>query len=277
MSNKINIFELFAGRATVFQLRDRFWARRAILFVGKGAARAALTKDISRNKAAFSLVFSLRVIAAQYDIAIRTERVPTRVNPADEPFRAGELSLDAEPSDDLASLDALFPICDFSRALPQHANWGRPAAFTSRASQNCAMDAYNPKAWKLGQAEFPRRVLMRVGLEQARKESDADLKRLERLPQATDSAQAFDLIKAVATGAPPTTQAMAHDWGRANARRWLWASEAHKEAFDYNNENLLAAATMSAEEFEVSRSYPIHSVEEHIFRIPIAANDQVAG
>ena len=40
------------------------------------------------------------------------------------------------------------------------------------------MDAYRPKAWKLGQAEFPRQVLMRVSSEQARKESDAELKRL---------------------------------------------------------------------------------------------------
>ena len=52
---------------------------------------------------------------------------------------------------------------------------------------------------------------MKVGLEQARKESDVELKRLVRSPQATDSAQAFGLIKAIAIEAPPTTPATARD------------------------------------------------------------------
>ena len=83
---------------------------------------------------------------------------------------------------------------------------------------------------------------------------------------ATYSAQACDLIEAIAIGAPPTTKAIVHDWGRANASYWLWTSEAHEGAFVYNNDKLLAAGTMCAPEFEVSRSYPTHSTEEHIFK-----------
>ena len=111
-SNMIYIFGLFAAVGAVFQFRDRLWRRRAILFADNEAACAALTRGISRNEAALLLGFSLLAAAAQYDIAIWTKRVPTQVNPADVPSRAGELSFNAEPNDDLASLDELFPICD---------------------------------------------------------------------------------------------------------------------------------------------------------------------
>ena len=84
----------------------------------------------------------------------------------------------------------------------------KATAYTFRALRNRAMDAYDPKSWKLGQAEFPRRVLVRARLEQARKESDTELKRLARSPRATDSTQAYDLIKVFAIGAPPTTTAV---------------------------------------------------------------------
>ena len=114
------------------------------------------------------------------------------------------------------------------------------------------MDACGPKAWKIGLAEFRRRVLMRVSLEQVRKKSDMELKRLARSPQASDSAQALDLVKAFAIEAPPTTPAMVHDWALANASYWLRASEAHKGAFVYNGEKPLAAATTRAAEFEVT-------------------------
>ena len=43
-SNRICLFELFAASTTVFQLRDRLWGRRVILFVDNEAACAALTK-----------------------------------------------------------------------------------------------------------------------------------------------------------------------------------------------------------------------------------------
>ena len=88
-----------------------------ILFVDNEAARAALTEGTSRNKAVPSAVYSLRAIAAQYDIAILPERVPTPEHSADVPSSAGQLSFNAWPSDDLASLYELSPICDFSWAL----------------------------------------------------------------------------------------------------------------------------------------------------------------
>ena len=118
---------------------------------------------------------------------------------------------------------------------------------------------------------------MRVSLEQARKESDADLKHQVCPPQAAYSTQAFDLFKAFAIGAPPTTPAMVRDWGHADASYWAWASEAHKGAFEYNEVKLLAACTMGAAEFEVSRSRPCRSTEEHIFKMRVAANGRVVG
>ena len=86
-SNKIPIFDLFATIATVFQRRGRVWGRRVNLFVDNEAACAAAATGVSRSKAALMLVFSLWAIAAQYDSALWTERVPTQVNPADIPSR----------------------------------------------------------------------------------------------------------------------------------------------------------------------------------------------
>ena len=93
---------------------------------------------------------------------------------------------------------------------------------------------------------------MRVSLGQVRKKSGTGFKRLARSPQASDSAQAFDLVKAIAIEAPLTTPAMVHDWGHVSASYWLWASKARKGAFEYNREKLLAAATIGAAGFEVT-------------------------
>ena len=71
--NKIYIFGLFAAIAAVFQPRDRLWGRGVVLFVDNEAARAALTRGISRNKDALMLSFSLWAAAAQYDVAIWTD------------------------------------------------------------------------------------------------------------------------------------------------------------------------------------------------------------
>ena len=90
------------------------------LFVDKEAACAALAEGISRKNAALMLIYSLRAIAAHYDIALGTERVPTEVNPADAPSGDGQLSFTTEPSENLATLHALFSICDLSWVLPQH-------------------------------------------------------------------------------------------------------------------------------------------------------------
>ena len=92
-----------------------------ILFVDNESVWAALTMGASRNTAALFLVCLHWATAAQYDIAIQTERIPTQMNPADVPSRAGQLFFDTEPSEDLASLYELFAICDCSRALSQHA------------------------------------------------------------------------------------------------------------------------------------------------------------
>ena len=90
-SNGIYIFELSAAAASVSRFRGRVWGRRVILFVGNEAARAALTKGISWNKAALMLACSLWAMAAQCDIAIWAERFPTQVNPADLPPRDRQL------------------------------------------------------------------------------------------------------------------------------------------------------------------------------------------
>ena len=94
---------------------------------------------------------------------------------------------------------------------------------------------------------------MRVSLGQVRKKSGMGLKRLVRSPQTSDSAQAYDLVKAIAIEAPLTTPAMVHDWDHANASYWLWPSEVRKGTLEYNREKLLAAATRRAAEFELTR------------------------
>ena len=65
--------------------------------------------------------FSLWAIAAQYNIALWTERVPTQEYPADVPSRAGQLSFDTELRGDMAPPKELSAICDFAWAPPQPA------------------------------------------------------------------------------------------------------------------------------------------------------------
>ena len=93
-------------------------------------------------------------------------------------------------------------------------------SFSIRSLQRSAMDAYIPKAWKLGQAAHQRRVLARASLEKARKARDVELERLARSPKTTDSAEAYDLVKAFALPASPNNIALAQDWDRANASYW---------------------------------------------------------
>ena len=98
-----------------------------------------------------------------------------------------------------------------------------------------------------------------------------------RSPNSTDSAEAHDLVKAIAISASPNTIASVQDWGRANASYWLWATEAHKEAFARKNEQLLSAATDCVTEFQVSRGYSFGLMGEHISKMRIAANAQITG
>ena len=121
-SNKIYIYELLAAVATVRQLRDRVWRGEVILFVGSEAACAASTKGAAEEIVALTLLYLLRAIAAQYDIAIWTERVPTCVNPASHPPRGRELTCATEPRQDLASINGFAPICDLSWMMFQRAD-----------------------------------------------------------------------------------------------------------------------------------------------------------
>ena len=118
-ANAIFIFELFAMVASVFQLRDHLTGKRVILFVDNEAACAALTTGTSKVPGALLLVYALYAIAAEHDIALWTERVPTGVNPADLPSRHKELSFPTQPSVELASLTDLLSAYDFSWVLLQ--------------------------------------------------------------------------------------------------------------------------------------------------------------
>ena len=105
--------------ASVFQLREQLTGRRAILFVDNEAACAALTTGTSKVPGALLLVYALWAIAAERDIGLWTERVPTGVNPADLPSRGEELSFPTEPAIGLASLRDLLSSYDFARVLLQ--------------------------------------------------------------------------------------------------------------------------------------------------------------
>ena len=118
-TNAIFIFELFAMVASVFQLRDHLTGKRVILFVDNEAACAALTTGTSKVPGALLLVYALYAMAAEHDIALWTERVPTGVNPADLPSRHRELSFTTQPSVVLASLEDLLSAYDFSWVLLQ--------------------------------------------------------------------------------------------------------------------------------------------------------------
>ena len=121
-TNAIFIFELFAMAASVFQLREQLTGKRAILFVDNEAACAARTAGTSKVPGALLLVYALYAIAADHDISLWTERVPTGVNPAGLPSRSKELSCPTQPSAELASLTDLLSAYDFSWALLQNTN-----------------------------------------------------------------------------------------------------------------------------------------------------------
>ena len=121
-TNTIFIFELFAMAASVFQLREQLTGKRVILFVDNEAACAALTAGTSKVPGALLLVYALYAIAAEHDISLWTERVPTGVNPADLPSRNKALSFSTQPSVELASLTDIISAYDFSWVLLQKNN-----------------------------------------------------------------------------------------------------------------------------------------------------------
>ena len=108
--------------ASVFQLREQLTGKRVILFVDNEAACAALTTGTSKVSGALLLVYALYAMAAEHDISLWTERVPTGVNPADLPSRNKELSFSTQPSVELASLADILSAYDFSWVLLQKNN-----------------------------------------------------------------------------------------------------------------------------------------------------------
>ena len=133
ISNRMYICELFAAVATIFQLRVKQWGRKAILFVDNEAASAASTRGAAGNKVTLMLVFTMWSPAAQYDIAISTERAPSKVNPADLPPGNRRLDFEADPKKDLASAQDFFSVFDLSWMF-QHADW--PGLFTELTKLN---------------------------------------------------------------------------------------------------------------------------------------------
>ena len=112
ISNEIYVFELFVAVPAVFQLCAHLRGREVILFADSEDDCAALTDGAAKNKIDLALVYPLWAIAAQYDIGVWTERVPTSVNPAGHPPRGRELTCATEPRQDLASINGLAPKCD---------------------------------------------------------------------------------------------------------------------------------------------------------------------
>ena len=68
--SKIYFSDLYAAAATSFQLRERLWARKAILFVDYEPAYVALAKGTDKNRMVLTQVFTLWSVAARYNVAI---------------------------------------------------------------------------------------------------------------------------------------------------------------------------------------------------------------
>ena len=75
----------------------------------------------AKNPGALLRVYALWAVAAQRDVGLWTERVPTDVNPADLPSRDRELSPETEPANELAPLSGLLSTFDCSWVLLQRA------------------------------------------------------------------------------------------------------------------------------------------------------------
>ena len=112
-------FTSFSQRLLRFFSSEQLAGRRPILFVDNEAACAALTTGTSEVPGALLLVYALWAIAAERDIGLRTEGVPTGVSPADLPSRDRELSFPTEPAKEHASLADLLATYDFSRVIFQ--------------------------------------------------------------------------------------------------------------------------------------------------------------
>ena len=118
-TNPIYIYELFAMVASVFQVREQLAGKRSILLLDNEAACAALTAGTSKVPGALLVVYALRATAAEHDVGLWTERIPTGANPADLPSRDRELPFPTEPTKELASFSDIPATYDCSRALLQ--------------------------------------------------------------------------------------------------------------------------------------------------------------
>ena len=88
------------------------WGREVIFFAGKEAACEALTDGVAENMLALMFVYTMWSIAARYDIAMWTERAPSKRNPADLPPRSLELPFYAEPGQEPPPLAEIYDFCE---------------------------------------------------------------------------------------------------------------------------------------------------------------------
>ena len=121
----------------------------------------------------------------------------------------------------------------------------------------------------------PRGVLLRASMEEAER-MNHEPKLLATSPNALDTIQAYELLRAFAEGADPL-QSIFQGYGHENASNWLFQTEATPEAFVSDDNKLIAAATMCAAEFQSSRNFAESSIEEYIFKVLVAANARLTG
>ena len=109
-----HIPELSAAVATVFQVRDELWCRKAVSFVDNKAACASLSRGEAKDRMAMTLVYTMRSIAARYDLAFWIERAQSILDPADLLLRSQKLSFDTEPRREIATLGDISAFHDAS-------------------------------------------------------------------------------------------------------------------------------------------------------------------
>ena len=95
-----------------------------------------------------------------------------------------------------------------------------------------------------------RRELLRNGLVHVRDMTDSETKPLARSLKAGDSAQAFDVLRAISLGVPPPKPAALQSLGHVNASYWWRASQPNAQTFDYTDAQHIAAATFRAAHFQ---------------------------
>ena len=72
-TNAIYLFLLYAGLASVFQLRDELRGRKGNVLVDNETACAALTTRAATNKSALMLVYAIWSVNARYDVVCKCD------------------------------------------------------------------------------------------------------------------------------------------------------------------------------------------------------------